>query len=130
MAGIFVNEAAGWITVYHFAYASCPSAATNSLSLDFQKRPGLDNIVSLLRFISRKKKKEKKKTTKPELQSLASPYCIIISWSFYLRDEIRVLWCDNKHTCWDTSEFLFTHAFFTAACPVVDPASVLIWFKT
>lgn len=75
MAGIFVNEAAGWITVYHFAYASCPRVTTNSLSLDFQKRPGLDNIVSLLRFIYRKKKKENKNPN--QSYSLLLPHIVL-----------------------------------------------------
>lgn len=78
----------------------------------------------ILLYLKKKKKKQQKKT-KPKLQSLASLYCIIISRSFYLRDEIRVLQHDSKHICWDMSEFIFAHTFSPTACPTVDPAVVL-----
>lgn len=98
---------------------SCPSMTTNSLSLDFQKHPSLDNIISLLCFIKKKNQN----------YSLSLPH-IIILWYFNLRDEIRVLRHDNKPICWDVSEFIFTHTFFPPACSTVDPAFVLTWFQT
>lgn len=115
----------GALPFTHFPYTSCPAMTSDSLSLDFQKKLSLDNIICMFSALSPEKKNPKTNQN----YSLLLPH-IVLHLMIYLRNKMWVLWHDNKRICWDTSEFIFTHASSSTACAMVAPAFVLTWFQT